>query len=359
MASDIQIIYEHCQKIGFDLVGICDAETPTNDQQAFLLWLKKGHHGNMNYLARDPEKRYTPQKILPGAQSIIMVALNYANKALPAAKVKIGQYAQNKPDYHLIFEQKLQQLSDSLTKYFQGTNHKFAVDYGPLMERSFATKAQLGFIGKNTTLITKQFGSWVLLGEIITTAKLPVSAAQAQGSCGSCTKCLTACPTEALKNAYELDSNLCISYLTIENKGDIPLQLRDKVGTWLFGCDICQDVCPHNIRAKAYVPQNWSDIHIAPDLSNPDYTSSKDFLIKILTIPDQEAFKQFFANTPFLRAKRTGLIRNACVVAGNLQDKELLPYLEALSTDQSELIQEHAKWAIEKIQNAKFEMQNF
>ncbi len=351
MLSDVNLIYQCAQKIGFDLVGICDTEMPTSDQAAFLQWLEKNHHGNMAYLARDPAKRCHPEQILPEAKSVIMVALNYATQPSTNDQIRVGQYAQNKPDYHLVFEQKLAELCTSLSESFQETNHRFAVDYGPLMERSFASKSHMGFIGKNTTLITKEYGSWVLLGEIITTAELPSSPVQAQGSCGSCTRCLTACPTGALTSEYELDSRLCISYLTIENKGPIPLELRKKVGTWLFGCDICQDVCPHNIRAKAYVPEKWSDIQIEADLTNPQYTSSKDFLIKILTIPDQETFKKYFANTPFLRAKRVGLIRNACVVAGNLKDSNLLPYLLALTSDPSDLVKEHAAWAIERIKN--------
>ncbi len=351
MPSDINLIYQCAQKIGFDLVGICDTKIPPSDQAAFLLWLEKNYHGNMAYLARDPTKRCNPEQILSEAKSVIMVALNYATKSADNSQIKIGQYAQNKPDYHLVFEKKLAELCVALTASFQQTNHRFAVDYGPLMERSFASKSHMGFIGKNTTIITKQFGSWVLLGEIITTAELPPSLAQAQGSCGSCTRCLTACPTGALRSEYELDSRLGISYLTIENKGPIPRELREKVGTWLFGCDICQDVCPHNIRAKAYVPEKWSDIEIDADLTNPQYTSSKDFLIKILTMPDQETFKKYFANTPFLRAKRVGLIRNACVVAGNLKDQSLLPYLQSLADDSSDLVKEHAAWAVERIKN--------
>lgn len=349
MSSEVNQIYQCARSIGFDLVGISDTTISPQDQEFFLQWLKKNHHGTMQYLARTPEKRCSPSQILPEAQSVIMVALNYGLNSAETALIKVGKYARGKPDYHLVFEQKLEQLCAALQEHFKARSYKFAVDYGPLMERSFAIKAQLGFIGKNTTLITKEFGSWVLLGEIITTLPLPPSPLQAQGRCGTCTKCLTACPTGALISEYQLDSRLCISYLTIENKGPIPIELRKKVGTWLFGCDICQDVCPHNAKSKAYVPAKWSDIAIAADLQDPDYLSSKAFLITILTIPDQETFKQFFKNTPFLRAKRVGLVRNACVVAGNLKDKHMIQYLEPLLRDESELIQEHASWAIDEL----------
>ncbi len=349
MTSEISQIYQCAQSLGFDLVGISDSIIPTQDHDAFLQWLEQNHHGTMHYLARDPERRCIPSQILPNAQSVIMVALNYGQTQPDSALVKMGKYARGKPDYHLVFEQKLSELCEILNTTFKNEAYRFSVDYGPLMERSFASKAQLGFIGKNTTLITREFGSWVLLGEIITTAKLPSSPLLAHGRCGTCTKCITSCPTGALTAEYKLDSRLCISYLTIENKGPIPVELREKVGAWLFGCDICQDVCPHNTKAKAYVPSKWTTIAIAPDLSDPDYLSSTAFLIKILTIPDQEEFKQFFKNTPFLRAKRVGMIRNACVVAGNLNDKSLIPYLEPLLKDESALIREHADWAIKKL----------
>lgn len=350
MASEISQIYHCAQSIGFDLVGISDTTIPPQDHAAFLQWLEQNYHGSMHYLARAPERRCSPTQILANAQSIIMVALNYGQIGQDTALVKVGKYARGKPDYHLVFEQKLTQLCQTLNTTFENKAYRFAVDYGPLMERSFASKAQLGFIGKNTTLITREFGSWVLLGEIITSAQLSPSPIKAHGRCGTCTKCITACPTGALTAEYKLDSRLCISYLTIENKGSIPTELREKIGTWLFGCDICQDVCPHNTKAKAYVPSQWSDIAIEPDLSNPDYLGSIDFLIKILTIPDQETFKQFFKNTPFLRAKRVGMIRNACVVAGNLKDHSLKPYLEALLKDESDLIREHADWALKRLQ---------
>ncbi|OGC82281.1 MAG: tRNA epoxyqueuosine(34) reductase QueG [Candidatus Abawacabacteria bacterium RBG_16_42_10] len=347
-----KIIHKLAYEQSFDLIRISKASVLQKDKEFYLQWLKNGEQGEMAYLDRDPERRYNPAKILPGVKSIIIAGLNYGEKPTKISdntKVNIARYAKNKPDYHKVFEKKLSTFSESLTQNFSKINAKFYVDYGPLMERPYAAASSMGFIGKNTTLITPQFGSWVLLGEILTTLEIPEETPQKHGSCGSCRKCLDICPTKALKSAYDLDSRLCISYLTIENKGPIPVKLRKQIGTWLFGCDLCQEVCPHNVRAQAYVPQKWQDITIEPDLKNSMYLSSIAFLKKILTIKSEQEFKIFFKNTPFLRAKRVGLIRNACIVAGNLGNRELLPYLENLTNDESELIREHAAWAIDEL----------
>ncbi len=345
-------VQDIARKAGFDLVRVTKAQILTKDKDFYLQWLKNGEHGTMTYLERNPERRYDPEKILPGVKNIIMVGLNYGEKpAHPSNKntINIARYAKSKPDYHKVFEKKLASLVEALKANFSDIEAKFYVDYGPLMERPYAAASSMGFIGKNTTLITPQLGSWVLLGEILTTMNIPQESPQKHGSCGSCRKCLDICPTQALKSAYDLDSRLCISYLTIENKGPIPIELRKQVGTWLFGCDLCQEVCPHNIRAQAFVPEKWRDIEIELDLQNPRYLSSLDFLKKIFAIKDEPEFKVFFKNTPFLRAKRSGLIRNACVVAGNLGNNELLPYLVPLLEDESSMIREHATWAIQEI----------
>ncbi|MBI4835873.1 MAG: tRNA epoxyqueuosine(34) reductase QueG [Candidatus Abawacabacteria bacterium] len=345
--TPLSLIYQLAKDQGFQLVKVATAQKLAAEKIAYLQWLEKNHHGEMHYLSRDPAKRTDPDKILPGAKSIILVALNYYQDS--PDMIKVARYAKAKPDYHTVFEKKLQELQKKLTEHFSSIEAKFYVDYGPLMERPYAAQASMGFIGKNTLLITKEFGSWVVLGEIITTLDLVPEPAEKHGSCGSCRRCLDICPTGALKDNYDLDSNLCISYLTIEYKGSIPVNLRKKIGTWLFGCDLCQEVCPHNSRAKAYSPAQWQDISIQPDLTNTAYLGSLDFLKRILSIATDEEFKSFFANTPFLRAKRTGLIRNACIVAGNLKDASLLPYLKALINDSSLLIKEHAQWAVEEL----------
>lgn len=346
--SVLATIYQLAQKQNFSLVKVARAEKLSTDKDAFLKWLETNKHGQMSYLARDPERRYSPERVLPGAKSIIMVALNYFQPTTNS-HARIARYALVKPDYHKVFERKLKRLQKDLEASFANIQAKFYVDYGPLMERPYAAQSSMGFIGKNTLLITKPYGSWVLLGEIITTLELPPEPGERHGSCGSCTRCITACPTGAIKENYVLDSNLCISYLTIEYKGSIPVELRKKIGTWLFGCDICQEVCPHNSRAQAYVPQEWHEVVIAADLKDPTYLSSLAFLKKILQLKTDEEFRALFINTPFLRAKREGLIRNACIVAGNLGKKELQEELQVLTQDASELIREHAAWALEEL----------
>lgn len=354
--SAYKIIQKLAHKQGFDLVRMTATSILERDKKFYLQWLKNNEHGEMTYLERDPKRRYQPEKILAGVKSIIIVGLNYGeNPTLPSSntKVNIARYAKYKPDYHKVFEKKLAALSELLKQHFPGIDTKFYVDYGPLMEKAYAAAASIGFIGKNTTLITPQFGSWVLLGEILTTLAIPEEIPQKHGSCGSCRKCLDICPTKALKDTYNLDSRLCISYLTIEKKGSIPIELRLQIGTWLFGCDLCQEACPHNIRSHAYVSQTWQDIEIDQNLQNPKYLSSITFLKKVFSIKNEEEYKKFFKNTPFLRAKRSGLIRNACIVAGNLNNSKLLPYLYNLLHDESEIIKEHATWAITQIENKK------
>lgn len=346
--TTLQTIYALAQKQGFSLVKVASPEVLERDRDAYLQWLDDQKNGEMAYLAKNPARRYNPKEILADAKSIIFVALNYYQE-LPSGNVKIARYTLTKADYHKVFEKKLEKLQYELEKAFPETNTKFYVDYGPLMERPYAAQSSMGFIGKNTLLITKPFGSWVLLGEIITTLDIAPEAPEKHGSCGSCSKCLDVCPTGALKGPYDLDSRLCISYLTIEYRGSIPLALRKQMGTWLFGCDLCQEVCPHNTRAQAYSPNDWQDISIHEDLKNPQYLSSLAFLKKIMSIKDADEFRSFFVNTPFSRAKREGLIRNACIVAGNLGNTELLPYLGLLLQDPSEIIQEHATWAITQL----------
>lgn len=348
--SDLGTIYQLAKKHGFSLVKVAQATKLTTDKTAYLKWLKENKHGEMSYLARDPKRRYDPQEVLPGAKSIIMVALNYYQKQ-DTSGTRIARYAANKADYHNIFELKLKRLQNELQLAFKDIDAKFYVDYGPLMERPYAAQSSMGFIGKNTLLITKPFGSWVLLGEIITTLNIGSEAPEQHGSCGSCTRCISVCPTGAIKENYVLDSNLCISYLTIEYRGSIPMHLRKKIGTWLFGCDLCQEICPHNSRAQAYSPQEWHEVDIEADLANPEYLSSVAFLKRILDIKDDIAFRTLFKNTPFLRAKREGLIRNACIVAGNLGKTELMESLLRLSNDPSPLIREHAEWAITELSN--------
>jgi len=327
-----------------------------NQKESFYNWINSDFAGEMEYMKKETEKRIDLLKKFPDAKTIIVLGMNYfnENRELRAEnrelKGKIAKYAYGR-DYHKVIEGKLKKLKEFILKNCElpTANCKLYVDYGPILERAYAVKAGFGFIGRNTCLITKKFGSWVFLAELVTNIELkthPCPSLKREGfrvSCSSCTQCLSACPTGALISPYKLDARKCISYLTIENKGSIPENLRPLVGDWLYGCDICQDVCPHNTRAKATKE---------PDLKKK-ILGDTQLLKDILSIRTDEEFRQKFAGSPVIRIKRKGLLRNACVVAGNLKDRSLLPVLEECLKDPEPLIREHAKWGIRKINNEK------
>ncbi len=220
----------------------------------------------------------------------------------------------------------------------EGARSLWYVDTGPLLERELAQRAGLGFIGKHTNLISRQLGNWIFLSEIITTLAIEPDAPE-KNHCGSCTRCITACPTAAITAPFQLDARRCISYLTIELKGAIPLELRPAIGDRIFGCDDCLQACPWNRFARE---GQMMKAHARPDLAQPD-------LLELLSL-DEAGFKRCFAGTPMLRAKRRGLVRNACVALGNIGDEKALPALRKAATDPEPLIAEHAAWAVERIQ---------
>lgn len=345
-------IKTHARSLGFDLVRVTDAFPHNLDGQRYQRWLARGNAADMEYLKRTPERRWTPTEIVPDAKSIIMLGINYFHSDKTPSP-RVAQYAHGR-DYHKVITAKLKQLA----RYIEAQNPAPAraektsaqqqsvrhyVDFGPLLERSYAAHAQMGFIGKNTCIITREYGSWIFLAEVITTLQLdPDPPTTWKGGCGTCHRCIDACPTNAIGNdasgGHSIDARRCISYLTIENRGPIPLELRAKIGTWLFGCDICQDVCPHNVRAQPTRVDDFKKITIGEKIIS---------LKKILALKTDEEFTALFAGTPFMRAKRRGLIRNACVVAGNIGDRSLLPQLRALTRSTDPLIAEHAAWAID------------
>ena len=322
--------------LGFDLVKITRADTLVDAGAYYEEWLKKGYGADMEYLKKDSSKRYTPEKILPGAKSMITLGLNYFKKEHQFRDgFRIAKYAQGR-DYHKVISAKLKKIGKFLENI--SVAQKSYVDFGPVMERAYAQHASLGFVGKNACIITREYGSYIFLSEVFTTLELTPDRPTAwKGSCGSCTRCIDICPTKAIKPDKTIDSNLCISYLTIENRGDIPLALRPKIGNWLFGCDLCQDICPHNIRAQPTRVKDFQNIPVGIGSIS---------LSQILSIETDDEFTQIFAGTPIMRAKRRGLIRNACVVAGNLRLKELIPQLQKLTQSDDTMIAEHAKWAL-------------
>ena len=241
------------EQAGFDLVGITQASLPDFHEKALKGWIDKGFAGSMEYMARDPERRAHAEKSLSSVKSVISLALNYYHPEDPKPPVesagKIAKYAYGL-DYHKLIEKKLKKLSRFILEIGgEGAQVKNYVDTGPVLERAFAQRAGLGFFGKNTNIITREFGSWVFLACLLTNLKLEEDVPHT-GSCGSCRLCLDACPTGALLGNYTLDATRCISYLTIESKNPLAENLKSKMGEWVFGCDICQDVCPYNFRAK-------------------------------------------------------------------------------------------------------------
>jgi epoxyqueuosine reductase len=316
-SSLTESIRSYALSLGFSRMGIASARALEQDEQALVRWLEKGCHGDMAYMAREPRRRARPQAVLPGAQSVIVLAMNYwqeeptdfcrgtARRAPTMGRV--SRYAWGR-DYHTVIEERLSQL-ETFIKMQAGpdVNCKSYVDHGPVLEKAMAREAGMGFIGKNTLLITEEYGSYVFLSVILTTLRLEPGRSQTS-QCGSCRNCLDACPTGALTAPFVLDARRCISYLTIENKGEIPDDLQPLMGDRVFGCDICQEVCPYNAKpAPTHVKEFFSDQGAGPWLNLTD----------LLRLNTDEAFQERFAGTPLLRSKRSGLARNAQSVIKN------------------------------------------
>jgi epoxyqueuosine reductase len=333
-------LQDYAHSLGFALCQVTPAEAP-DPEQRLRRWLDHGLHGEMQWMARSLPKRENPSLVLPGVRSIVCLAAAYPAPQSPAPVGAgfIARYARG-PDYHQIIGEKLAQLTAFLDREGgPGTRSLWYVDTGPILERAFAQRAGIGFIGKHTQLINRRYGNWLLLGEILTTANLPPDTPE-RNRCGTCTRCLTVCPTQAITAPFTVDARRCISYLTIELKGPIPLELRPLIGNRVFGCDDCLEVCPWNRHASEASPllQSWA----RQDLQTPD-------LLDWLQL-DEAGFQQKFQGTPLQRSKRRGLLRNVCVALGNLGDPAALPALEKAAQDPEPLIAEHARWAIHRIQ---------
>ncbi|MGV3773618.1 MAG: tRNA epoxyqueuosine(34) reductase QueG [Verrucomicrobiales bacterium] len=349
-----ELIRQRAVELGFDACRFTTAEPP--DHAAKLeAWLEAGHHGEMGYLARNAFKRVDPNQVLPGAKSMITLATSYwparcdseaaeavsRNGSHPekaSFKGVVARYAQY-DDYHLILAEKLKGLTEFLTANSPEVSRSlWYVDTGPLLERDLAMRAGLGFVGKHTNLISRSLGNWFFLSEIITTVEFPPDASE-HNRCGSCTRCLAACPTQAILKPFKLDARKCISYLTIELKGSIPVEFRKAIGNRIYGCDDCLNACPWNRFAREGSIMKQS---ARGDLEQPD-------LLALLEL-DDAAFKVRFAKSPILRTKRRGLLRNVCVALGNIGDRRALPALQKAASDHEPLIVEHAAWAIDEIQ---------
>ena len=334
-------------RIGFDLVGITPA-VPAPHAAALDGWLAAGYAGEMAYLARNAVRRADPREAVPGARSIIACGVHYRTaEPDPAlwndpARGRISRYAWG-DDYHDILLPRLRQLQDWLEHEVGRTAiGRSYVDTGPVLERAVAEQAGLGFQGKNTLLIHPRQGSWFFLGEILVDAALEYDQPNPLGGCGGCTRCLTACPTAAFVGPHVLDARRCISYLTIELKGPIPRDLRPLMGNHIYGCDVCQEVCPWNRR--------WGQFTADPAFAPRPDTVAPD-LLDLLSL-DDDAFRLRFRGSPIKRIKRRGLLRNVAVALGNWRDPVAVPALITALNDHEPLIRGHVAWAIGRIDGA-------
>ena len=331
---------------GFDLAGVAPVqEFP--ELEKFPAWVEAGRAGEMKYLeARDEFgtlKRSSLRTVAPWARSVIVCALNY-NASLPystqfqdAERGWISRYAWGREDYHQAVMRRLVAVEEKLREIAPGTESRRYVDTGPLIERVYAKYAGVGWVGKNTCIINQKQGSWLFLGVILSSLDLTPDM-PAPDRCGTCTRCIDACPTHAFLGPYQLDSNRCIAYLTIEKRGEIPSDLRGGIGRNVFGCDICQDVCPWNRKAPA---SNAPEFQPQKELVNP--------VLEWLANLGPEEFSETFRGSPLKRTKRQGIRRNAVVAMGNSGEKEFIPLLAKLSQDQDEVVAEHARWAQHKL----------
>ncbi len=341
-------IQEKARQLGFILAGVTTPDPPPH-YSTFERWLAQGRHGTMGYLATDRsrERRADPRQILPECKSILVLATPYSpplalsgtSKAnvveAEGATGRIASYAWG-DDYHDILPARMRELVQFIEELAGSPiKNRWYTDTGPILERDLAQRAGIGWIGKNTCLIHPKHGSYFLLSEILLDLALEPDAPFVADHCGTCTRCIEACPTDCILPDRTLDATRCISYLTIELKDEIPVEMRDKIGSWVFGCDICQAVCPWNRFAGEGDP---AFAHDSP--SQP--------LTEELSITAQE-FNQRFKGSSVKRAKRRGYLRNVAVALGNTGDMHALPVLQSALNDNEPLVREHAQWAREKI----------
>ncbi|HWE92648.1 MAG TPA: tRNA epoxyqueuosine(34) reductase QueG [Tepidisphaeraceae bacterium] len=304
-------IKERAREIGFDLAGIAPAE-PSRYEAYFRRWLAEGQGGTMHYLANRFEERTRPAAYLGGARSVVCVALNYHMPLEEVARedrprhARIARYALG-DDYHEIIKDRLYDLADWIRETVPGSRTRCGVDTAPVMEKELSARAGIGWVGKNTCVINPHLGSWLLLGEVLTTIPLPGDEPAAD-HCGTCTRCLDACPTGAITAPYQLDASKCISYLTIEHRGEIAEELKPQIGDWLYGCDVCQDVCPHNRREPSATD---------PAL-RPRFPTGGLDVADVLQW-DEETYRTRLRHSAMKRVKLPVLQRNAAIVAGNLR----------------------------------------
>jgi len=340
-------IKTEAERLGFTHMGIAPA-IPAPHYQQYLDWIELGRQADMTYLSRKDAvvKRGDPQQILAGCQCIISLAIPYqhpkhAVDSVFPGKGRISAYALDR-DYHDLIREKLTRLEDFIRSHTNGiVELKSYVDTGPILEQSYAELAGIGISGKNSCLLIQGAGSFFFLAEILTDLPLPVDEPYTRDLCGTCRRCIDACPTQCILPDRTINANRCISYLTIENKGEIPDALKGQIGDWLFGCDVCQIVCPHNAR-KTDQPMS---------LGEPLLPEFQD-LIELFSY-DENEFSKKFGQTPLSRAKRTGILRNAAIVLGNKKCTDALPILrDALESEGNSAVLDACRWAVNEIEKA-------
>jgi epoxyqueuosine reductase len=342
-----QSIKDQARRLGFTLAGVTTPEPPAH-LSTFKRWLDAGRHGDMRYLADDRAcaRRADPRLILPECKSILALAAPYADPKSaeaseepdPGPNGRVAAYAWG-DDYHNVFIPKLKELVAFIEKQVgHPVPNRYYTDTGPILERDLAQRAGLGWIGKNTCLINPKHGSYFLLAEILLGIELEPDSSFTTDHCGTCTRCIKACPTDCILPDRTIDARRCISYLTIELKDDIPEELRPLLGDWVFGCDVCQMVCPWNRFANQEVNDAFSP---RPDVPRPN-------LIRELELTP-ETFNRKFKNSPVKRAKRRGYLRNVAVALGNSRERKTISALEKAQNNEEELVHKHATWALKKV----------
>ena len=329
-------VKDEARRLGFDAAAIGPAGPPAHGA-AFERWLDEGRAGGMQWLARTRRERLDPGLLLPGARAAVAVGLSHNPSEAETSRpgpMRIARYARGR-DYHDVMRPRLEALGAFIGRAAGAeVRSRAAVDTSAVLERDLAARAGLGWIGKNTNLLTPSLGSYVFIGIVLTTAE-PAFDAEVTDHCGTCTACLEACPTAAFTAPYVLDARRCISYLTIEHRGDIDEALRPEIGTWAFGCDVCQEVCPWNRKAAttkepAFAPR---------ELPSPE----------ALLALDEAAFRDQFRRSALWRARRTGLLRNAAIVLGNRGDAAAVPALRGALADPDPVVLRAAAWALSRL----------
>jgi epoxyqueuosine reductase len=334
---------QQAHALGFELAGIAPV-TPADGFERLRTWLDRGFAGEMAYMHRHAQARRDPSSVLLQVQSVVMVGMNYKPEEEQGSRVeeqrirgKVARYARGM-DYHDVLRERLRRLLAWLQQERPDCQGRAVVDTAPLLERDYARRAGLGWFGKNTMLLNKRLGSYFFLGALLTDLSLRPDPPHVMAHCGTCTACLDACPTHAFEGPGWLDSRRCISYLTIELRGAVPDELRQGLGSWVFGCDVCQEVCPWNRKAPAGTE---------PELSSRADLECVD-LVELLSL-SEDAFRHRFRGTALMRARRRGLLRNAALALGNSGNPAALPALRRALEDPEPLVAEAAAWAIARI----------